>query len=86
MEEERLFYVATTRARDELSIYLPLRQPLHRRARDDRHSYAQPSRFLTPEARAVLDVQPLLARRSITMRADVTDVRVAVPSLDDLWS
>ncbi len=86
VEEERLFYVATTRARDELSIYVPLRQPHHRRARDDRHSYAQASRFITAEARAVLDTIPMNPRRTIALPADVADVRVAVPSLDDLWS
>ena len=37
-EERRLFYVATTRAKDRLTLYTPLRMPYHRRARDDRHS------------------------------------------------
>ena len=54
-EEQRLFYVAATRARDELRIYTPLRMPHHRRARDDRHSFAPESRFLTPEALCTLD-------------------------------
>jgi DNA helicase-2/ATP-dependent DNA helicase PcrA len=45
-EERRLFYVATTRARDELRLYEPLRMPHHRRAGDDRHSLAPASRFL----------------------------------------
>ena len=40
IEEQRLFYVAATRARDDLAIYTPLRMPHHRRARDDKHSYA----------------------------------------------
>jgi DNA helicase-2/ATP-dependent DNA helicase PcrA len=55
-EEHRLFYVAVTRARDELAIYTPLRMPHHRHARDDRHSYAPASRFLTDEAVATADV------------------------------
>lgn len=45
-EEARLFYVAVTRARDELLLYCPLRMPHHRRSRDDRHSLAPASRFL----------------------------------------
>ncbi|MCW2530313.1 MAG: UvrD/REP helicase [Pseudonocardiales bacterium] len=55
-EEQRLFYVAVTRARDELAIYAPLRMPHHRRARDDKHSYAPESRFFTQDALAVMDV------------------------------
>jgi DNA helicase-2/ATP-dependent DNA helicase PcrA len=55
-EEQRLFYVAVTRARDELAIYAPLRMPHHRRARDDKHSYAPESRFFTKDALAVMDV------------------------------
>lgn len=55
-EEHRLFYVAVTRARDELSLYTPLRMPHHRYGRDDRHSYAPASRFLTDEAMATADV------------------------------
>jgi len=51
-EERRLFYVATTRARDRLTLYTPLRMPYHRRARNDRHCLAPASRFL--EARGTL--------------------------------
>jgi len=45
-EEQRLFYVAVTRARDRLYLYAPLRMHHHRFAADDRHSYAQLTRFL----------------------------------------
>jgi DNA helicase-2/ATP-dependent DNA helicase PcrA len=45
-EEQRLFYVAVTRARDRLYLYAPLRMHHHRLARDDRHSYGQLTRFL----------------------------------------
>jgi DNA helicase-2/ATP-dependent DNA helicase PcrA len=55
-EEQRLFYVAVTRARDELAVYTPLRMPHHRRGRDDRHSYAPASRFLTDDVLATADV------------------------------
>ncbi len=45
-EERRLFYVALTRARDELHLYSPQRLPHHRRGGDDRHTLVQASRFL----------------------------------------
>ena len=51
-EEQRLFYVAVTRARDRLYLYAPLRMHHHRLARDDRHSYGQLTRFLDAAALA----------------------------------
>ena len=86
-EEQRLFYVAATRARDELSIYAPLRMPHHRRARDDRHSYAPESRFLTREALTTLDiVEPPRPQAQQAPRPDVITLpSVALPSLDALF-
>jgi DNA helicase-2/ATP-dependent DNA helicase PcrA len=56
-EERRLLYVAVTRARDRLYLYAPLRYHLGLgRARlDDRHGYAQLSRFLTPPVLATVE-------------------------------
>ena len=51
-EERRLFHVALTRARRSLHLYAPLRYHHHPRARDDRHSWAQRSRFLDDAALA----------------------------------
>ena len=59
IEEQRLFYVAVTRAADDLTLYAPLRMPHHRHARDDKHSFAPVSRFLDEEAMAALDVEDL---------------------------
>lgn len=48
-EERRLLYVATTRARDELHVHVPLRFHHHRGRFDDAHTLGQRSRFLTPD-------------------------------------
>jgi DNA helicase-2/ATP-dependent DNA helicase PcrA len=85
LEEQRLFYVAATRARDDLTIYAPLRLPHHRRARDDRHSYAPQSRFLDAAALATMDVQE--DRPTIpAVRSMAPTARVALPTLDELWT
>ncbi|MGZ8604835.1 MAG: ATP-dependent helicase [Actinomycetota bacterium] len=51
-EERRLFYVALTRARDTLLVTFPLRYHRSNRGLEDRHWYAQLTRFLPPEVRA----------------------------------
>jgi DNA helicase-2/ATP-dependent DNA helicase PcrA len=50
-EERRLFYVALTRARDELHVTFPLRYHRSNRGLEDRHWYAQLTRFLPEEVR-----------------------------------
>ncbi|HEY1642762.1 MAG TPA: ATP-dependent helicase [Streptosporangiaceae bacterium] len=67
-EEQRLFYVAVTRARDQLYLYAPLRLHQFRMARDDRHGYALLTRFLGPVQLAHCEVtdaappEPLIPR------------------------
>jgi ATP-dependent DNA helicase UvrD/PcrA len=84
-EEQRLFYVAVTRARDSLSIYAPLRMPHHRRARDDKHSYAPESRFLAEIALGLLDVvqvrRPSIGERTVALGLPAA----AMPTLDALF-
>jgi DNA helicase II / ATP-dependent DNA helicase PcrA len=46
-EERRLFYVACTRAKNQLYVVQPLRYYTQPSGRSDRHGYAQRSRFLT---------------------------------------
>jgi hypothetical protein len=53
-EERRLFYVALTRARRQLHLYVPTRYYHHPHAKDDLHGYGTTSRFLTDELRATL--------------------------------
>jgi len=48
-EERRLLYVALTRPRDALHVYMPMRYYRRPRGLDDPHSYAQLSRFLAPD-------------------------------------
>jgi DNA helicase-2/ATP-dependent DNA helicase PcrA len=69
-EERRLFYVAITRARRNLAIYVPLRYH-HHRVRDD-HSWAQPSRFLSQPVRATLEEIPFI---------DATDLSLALSTM-----
>jgi DNA helicase-2/ATP-dependent DNA helicase PcrA len=54
-EEQRLFYVAVTRARDHLYLYAPMRLHHHRLASDDRHGYGQLTRFLSQGALAACE-------------------------------
>ena len=49
-------YVALTRARRSLSIYVPRRYYHRPHGRDDGHGYGKPSRFLTPAVQALCDV------------------------------
>ncbi len=83
-EEQRLFYVAVTRARDTLAIYAPLRMPTHPTSHNARQVLAKASRFLTDEARRVLDVEEP-AGRATSLPAPVA-ARVEIPAMEDLFS
>jgi DNA helicase-2/ATP-dependent DNA helicase PcrA len=83
-EEQRLFYVAVTRARDQLYLYAPLRMHIHRAGRDDRHGYALLTRFLGAAALARCEVidaappRPLIPH--LARLAQTVD-----HALDELW-
>ena len=83
-EERRLFYVATTRARDLLTLYTPLRMPVHRRAHNDRHCLAPASRFLSGEVLAALDIQELAPTRPRVASIGALHATIKV-DLDHLW-
>jgi DNA helicase-2/ATP-dependent DNA helicase PcrA len=55
-EERRLFYVALTRARRRLHVYVPSRYYHRPSARDDAHGMGQASRFLSDAVRGLFSV------------------------------
>jgi DNA helicase-2/ATP-dependent DNA helicase PcrA len=55
-EERRLLYVALTRARRSLHVYVPVRFHHRPRGRDDAHGYGRTSRFLTDEVQSLFAV------------------------------
>ncbi|HEX4467223.1 MAG TPA: ATP-dependent helicase [Solirubrobacteraceae bacterium] len=54
-EERRLFYVALTRARRRLHVYVPRRYYHRPRGGDDAHGYGRPSRFLSAAVQALCE-------------------------------
>lgn len=86
-EERRLFYVATTRARSYLGVYVPLRFHVNRHARDDRHIWAQPSRFLSGTVGPHLEEITHLRPQDLgVIDLPTVDVSSAVGTgLNDLW-
>ena len=86
-EEQRLLYVALTRARDTLDVYVPAKLPTHPTSFNARFIMTKPSRFLTP------GVQALMAPRdtrvgSAPARADATrqGPRIRLDEMDDLFA
>ena len=80
-EERRLLYVAITRARRQLQLYVPVRYYHRPFGRDDAHGYGTASRFLTPAVRETCEIvtldEPLAlptpaapAPRTITVSVD----------------
>ena len=87
-EERRLFHVALTRARDTLHLYAPLRYHHHPRARDDRHSFAQRSRFLDEAALARCDrvgTEPETGQVPVLGDTATAPARTVAAELDALW-
>jgi DNA helicase-2/ATP-dependent DNA helicase PcrA len=87
-EERRLFYVALTRPRRALHLYLPLRYHHHRGAHDDAHSWAQPSRFLSGRISRTLDevwlAAPEAAHSAVPLPLTTAAVAVA-GQMESLW-
>ena len=83
-EERRLFYVAVTRARDQLFLYAPLRMHLHRLSGSDRHGYAQLTRFLDAAALAACETAEAAPPPPVLPRTGQLAARVDA-ALDSLW-
>ena len=84
-EERRLFYVAVTRARDQLFLYAPMRLHHHRLASDDRHGYGQLSRFLDGGALAACETVEAAPPGPVLPRTGQLAARIDA-DLDALWS
>ncbi|MDP9094621.1 MAG: ATP-dependent helicase [Actinomycetota bacterium] len=85
-EEQRLFYVAITRARDSLTIYTPRRMPVDWNSYRAREVYAKASRFLTDEALALFDVQESPTAALPRTVAATATARVEIPALHHLFT
>jgi DNA helicase-2/ATP-dependent DNA helicase PcrA len=84
-EERRLFYVAVTRARDQLFLYAPMRLHHHRLASDDRHSYGQLSRFL--DDRALAECESVQAAPPGPLLPGTGELAARIDAdLDALWT
>ena len=55
-EERRLLYVALTRARRRLHVYVPVRYYHRPAGRDDAHGYGATSRFLTAAVQSLFTI------------------------------
>ena len=86
-EERRLFYVAVTRARRHLAVYVPLRYH-HHPVRDD-HSWAQPSRFLSDGVRSTMVEDHVSVRQlehdALSVSASLDGSDAVLKHLSKLW-
>jgi DNA helicase II / ATP-dependent DNA helicase PcrA len=82
-EERRLLYVALTRARSSLNIYVPVRYFHHPRGVDDANGLGKSSRFLTDEVQSLCQlIQPTESAPPFVGAQIHEQVTVAV---DALW-
>jgi len=84
-EERRLFYVATTRPRRALHVYVPLRFHYRPHGRDDAHTFGQPSRFLSAGVSACFDTVSLSHHHAHEPPPIDAGFRVEL-ELDALWT
>jgi DNA helicase II / ATP-dependent DNA helicase PcrA len=84
-EERRLFYVALTRARRRLHVYVPSRFYHHPGARDDTHGIGQASRFLSKTVQGLFGVSAGAKAETDTRPAVLPERRVEV-SVDGLFA
>jgi DNA helicase-2/ATP-dependent DNA helicase PcrA len=81
-EERRLLYVALTRARRQLRLYVPVRYYHHPHGRGDAHGYGKPSRFLTEDVQQLCEVvRPVEDSLGLPGTAPRRRITVSVDSL-----
>jgi DNA helicase-2/ATP-dependent DNA helicase PcrA len=83
-EERRLLYVALTRARRRLHVYVPLRYYHRPHGSDDAHGYGKASRFLTDTVQGLFEVTRTVERPVLAGEQTLPRRRVEV-SLDALF-
>jgi len=83
-EERRLFYVALTRPRRRLHVYVPSRFYHRPSARDDAHGMGQPSRFLTEAVQGLFTVTGGTDTQRDQSSAPLPEARIEV-SVDALF-
>jgi DNA helicase-2/ATP-dependent DNA helicase PcrA len=84
-EERRLFYVALTRARRRLHVYVPARYYHRPHGRDDAHGMAQASRFLTETVRGLFRITGGAETHALPIPAALPEQRIEV-SVDALFA
>jgi DNA helicase II / ATP-dependent DNA helicase PcrA len=83
-EERRLFYVALTRARRRLHVYVPVRYYHRPNGRDDQHGYGKASRFLSDEVQATFSVTRA-AQVAVATGGEASPTRLIEVSVDALF-
>jgi DNA helicase-2/ATP-dependent DNA helicase PcrA len=83
-EERRLFYVALTRARRKLHVYVPARYYHRPHGRDDAHGMAQASRFLSKTVQRLFSITGGGETHALPIPAALPEQRIEV-SVDGLF-
>ena len=84
-EERRLFYVALTRARRWLHVYVPVRYYHRSQGRDDAHGMAEASRFLSKTVQGLFRITGGGETAALPMAVALPEQRIEV-SVDSLFA
>jgi len=84
-EERRLFYVALTRARRRLHVYVPARYYHRPHGRDDAHGMAQASRFLTKTVQGLFNITSTAQTHTLPSTSASPEQQIEV-SVDALFA